>query len=251
MNQDLWLCDVASGEARLLTPHTGNVVNAPAPWRPDGSGFYMLTDRDREFVGLAVCAVEFGQAEWIATPDWDVEQVAVSPDGRYLAYVVNEDGWSRLYVRDVPDGDERDFPRLPRGVYSNLHFSPTETLLALMIAQPSRPNSIYLLNVESSELRRLTQSYFGGVPESEMVIPELVRYPTHDGREIPAFLYKPQGDAGAFASGRPLDPRRTGSAGAAALHVLRPLPIPAQPRDRRPGAERARLHRLRQDATSS
>ena len=147
-DQDLWLCDVASGEARLLTPHTGNVVNAPAPWRPDGSGFYMLTDRDREFVGLAVCAVESGELEWIATPDWDVEQVAVSPDGRYLAYVVNEDGWSRLYVRDVPDGDEREFPRLPRGVYSNLHFSPTETLLALMIAQPSRPNSIYLLNVE-------------------------------------------------------------------------------------------------------
>jgi len=195
-DQNLWLCDVASGETRLLTPHEASVLNVPGPWRPDGSGFYLLTDRDREHTGLAFYSLDSGALEWVATPEWDVEAVAVSPDGRYLAYVVNEDGWSRLYVRDLPDGDEREFPKLPRGVYSDLRFSPTETLLALMIAQPTRPKTIFLLNVESSELRHLTQSYFGGVPESAMVRPTLVRFPTHDGREIPAFLYRPPNAVG-------------------------------------------------------
>jgi dipeptidyl aminopeptidase/acylaminoacyl peptidase len=37
----------------------------------------------------------------------------------------------------------------------------------------------------------------GGIPEDVFIEPELIHYPTHDGREIPAWLYRPAG-AGPF-----------------------------------------------------
>jgi Periplasmic component of the Tol biopolymer transport system len=49
----LHLLDLTSGEASELTPHDEQTVFAPGPWRPDGSGFYLVTDDGREFKGLA------------------------------------------------------------------------------------------------------------------------------------------------------------------------------------------------------
>ncbi|HEX5505060.1 MAG TPA: S9 family peptidase, partial [Thermomicrobiales bacterium] len=194
-NQDLFLCDARTGESRHLTPHEGEVKFEPGPWRPDGGGFYLLSDQGREFMGLARCDPRDGALQWVETPEWDVTGVAASPDGRYLAWVVNEDGYSRLYVRDgATDGARavRDYPDLPRGVYTTLRFSPAGPLLGLYIARPVRPADVYLLDVTTGDYRRLTQSFLGGIPEEELVEPELVRYPTFDGRQIPAWLYRPR-----------------------------------------------------------
>ena len=41
---------------------------------------------------------------------------------------------------------------------------------------------------------RWTHSEIGGLRSEDFVAPELVDYPTFDGRRIPAFYYKPSGD---------------------------------------------------------
>jgi dipeptidyl aminopeptidase/acylaminoacyl peptidase len=46
--------------------------------------------------------------------------------------------------------------------------------------------------VATGDLRQLSQAFLGGVPEAEMVEPELTRYPSFDGRQIPGFLYQPR-----------------------------------------------------------
>jgi dipeptidyl aminopeptidase/acylaminoacyl peptidase len=192
---DLFLCDAETGEQRHLTPHEGEVKFFPGPWSPDGRGFYVLSDRDREFLGLAFFDLGDGAMHWLETPEWDVQDVDLSKEGRRLAWLVNEDGYARLYVRDLATGATRDYPDLPRGVLSGLHFSPDGSLLGFYIARPVRPASLYLLDVATGAFRELTQSYLGGIPEEEMVEPELVRYPSFDGRQIPAFLYRPRGAA--------------------------------------------------------
>jgi dipeptidyl aminopeptidase/acylaminoacyl peptidase len=192
-DQDLYVVDVASGEKRHLTPHEGEVKFFPGPWRPDGSGIYLLTDRDREYLGLALLDLASGELSWVETPDWDVQDVDLSQDGRSLAWIVNEDGWSRLHLRDLTTGEARTFPHLPPGVHSALQFSPDGSRIGLMINRPVRPSNIYVVEVATGEVSCLTQSFLGGVPESAMVEPELIRYRSADGREIPAFLYRPQG----------------------------------------------------------
>ncbi len=194
---DLWLYNLNAQKGEKLTPHPEDeeIVFWPGPWRPDSKAFYVITDKGREFKGLALYDLEERSLGWVETPDWDVEGVALSRDGRYLAWVVNEDGYSRLCVRDLETGEPLDLSELPRGVIPSVggpEFSPDGRLLAFYFANARRPLDLYVLDLESRELRRLTYSHIGNVPEEEMVEPELVRIPSFD-REIPAWLYKPQG----------------------------------------------------------
>ena len=53
-----------------LTPRDGEVKNFPGPWAGDGSGFYVLSDEDREFLGLAFQDATTGQKRWVETPDF-------------------------------------------------------------------------------------------------------------------------------------------------------------------------------------
>ena len=38
------------------------------PWSPDGKGFYILSDLNREFIGLAFYHIDRSHLEWILTP---------------------------------------------------------------------------------------------------------------------------------------------------------------------------------------
>lgn len=189
---DLYLSDIQTGESKCLTAHTGSVKFMPGAWAPDSSGFYFVSDLDREFMGLAFLELETGSIKWLETPDWDVQTCDISPDGRYLAWTVNEDGYSQLYLRDLENNKVVQFDNLPRGIIGGLRFNPCEPVIGFYLHKPSRPGDLYLLDISSGEFEIPTQSFLGGIPEQEMVEPELVRYKTFDGREIPAFLYKPK-----------------------------------------------------------
>jgi len=55
------------------------------------------------------------------------------------------------------------------------------------------PNDIWILDLESSEIRQLTHSPHAGVDLDTMVRPELVTYAAHDGLGLSAWLYRPPG----------------------------------------------------------
>jgi dipeptidyl aminopeptidase/acylaminoacyl peptidase len=190
---DLYLLSIADGDRRHLTPHDGEIQYYPGPWAADGSGFWLLTDEDREFIGLAFWDLSDGM-RWIETPEASVEDVAASADGRYLAWTVNHDGYSRLHVRDLVRDRMMALPELPRGVIGTLALSPSGDKLGILLSQPTHPAEVYVLDLERGELTRLTESFLGGIDEADLVEPELIRYPTHDGRQIPAWLYRPEGD---------------------------------------------------------
>ena len=94
-NMDLYVLTVDNEEMQHLTPHEGEIQYLPGPWAVDGSGFYVISDEGREFAGLAFWDLKEGM-RWIDTPDADVESVALSGDGRYLAWIVNQEGYSAL-----------------------------------------------------------------------------------------------------------------------------------------------------------
>lgn len=196
-NTDILLYDLKKESAQNLTAHEGEIVFFPGPWRPDSKGFYLISDKDREFKGLAFYDLEKRKLQWVETPEWDVEDVDLSRDGRYLAWVVNEDGLSRLYVRDLRTKELLDLPPLPPGVIPSISggikFSPDGKRLAFYFATARRPTDLYVIDLESRRLIQLTHSMIGNIPEEELVEPSLVHIPTFDEREIPAWLYKPQG----------------------------------------------------------
>ena len=201
---DAGIVDLASGTARNMTPHDGEVMNDPAGWTADGSGFYLLTNQGGEFSRLALVDLASGEQRTLAVPDWDIEDVTSADGGRYLTYVVNENGISRLHVHDLgpggslPDGDgplpvPSPVIGVPEGVISALTGARSAPVLAFLLATPTAAIEVYTLDLRDGRVTKLTDSVLGGIDPETMVNPELIHYPTHDGRHVPAWLYRPRG----------------------------------------------------------
>ncbi|CAN5812116.1 S9 family peptidase [soil metagenome] len=189
------IVDVQSGEVTGLKDAGEPGIYAPGPWKQDGSGYWMSSDKGREFSGLAFVEANTGTFTWIERPDWDIDVVAASKDGRYLAWGMNENGYSKIAVQLLDSGQDIELPTLPGGVLkSGLVFSPDSSQLAVLMETPVRPAEIYLIDLENGTLRQLTNSWLRDLSHVQMVDPELVHFPTFDGREIPAWLFKPSGE---------------------------------------------------------
>lgn len=198
--------DLATGDAREVLPHEEESILVPGPWLPDSSGFYVITDRGREYKGVARYTLASGKIEWVLAPDWDIEHFALSRDGRRMVWSANEGGRSQLYVRDGGDGaaggegqqSTLRISGLPIGVIEQLTLAPEGRRIALRINAATTPADLYIVTLgdigaqESPRLRRLTYGMLGGLAPEDLVEPEPVMYPTFDGRQIPAWLYRPR-----------------------------------------------------------
>ena len=202
-NSDLstYLVDLESGETRELTPHDDDAIFLPGPWAADGSGFYLATDAGSEFRGLAFYDLGSDSWDWVEEPTQDVEDVTLSDDGRVLAWLVNDEGYARLRLRDLETGKDLPEPDLPGGARPHLTgdepplvLSPDGSFAAMVITSPRRPPEVWLVETETGRTRALTDSRLGGLLEDDLVDADIVRYPTFDGREIPAWLYRPDVD---------------------------------------------------------
>ncbi|MBN8742474.1 MAG: S9 family peptidase [Xanthomonadaceae bacterium] len=201
-----YIIDVAGGEPRPLLP----AGREPAAignlhFSADASRVYFTSDSGSEFQQLRVLEIASGKVTTLsASIPWDIETVALSRDGRHLAFVANEDGVSALHLLDLADGKPLPLPSVPAGVIDALHFSPDGTRLGFTLASATSPADVYSMEIGTGTVTRWTESEIGGLNSSTFVSPELVRFPTFDKvggkpRTIPAFYYRPKGD-GPFPS---------------------------------------------------
>lgn len=195
---DIILFDTKDGSHKNVTTHEGEIVYFPGPWMPDSKGFYVVTDQGREFTALAFYELKSQKLSFVETPSWDIEHIDLSSDGKYLAYVVNKEGISRLYVKDLKTKKLLKLPKLPKGAIwspwgGSFMLSPNGRYLAFYLETARRPLELYALDLKKKKLSRLTDNLLGGVAERDFVQPQLVRFSTFDGRLIPAWLYKPKG----------------------------------------------------------
>ncbi len=195
----MYLVDVETGDTRELTPHDEDALFFPGPWAADGSGFYLITDAGSEFRGLAYYDLEAGTYDWVdGEPTADVEDITGSADNRHLAWIVNEGGWDRLRVRDLETGTDLPDPDIPKGARPHLTgfepppaLSPDGSAAAVILAGPRRPPEVWTVETATGRGGALTESRIGGLREDDLVDVDLVSYPSFDGRDIPAWLYRP------------------------------------------------------------
>jgi len=198
-HDQLILLDRETGAARSLTPEPGaeHAAHSFAAWSADGHGLYLLSDEGRDYVQLAYLNLASGAMRYLSDEPWDIETLAVSNDGGYLAFTINEEGYSRLKIYDVSDGWEArrslPTPDLHPSVLSDLTWSPDANRLAFSRQSSNAPLDIWTLDIMSGALTQITRSSTGGIARETFVTPTLVHYSTFDGRQIPAFLYTPHG----------------------------------------------------------
>jgi len=194
----LYVVDLGSGQKREVEPAPGKVGIAGAKFSRDGQGVYLISDRDGEFAQLRYVNLFTGDKTVIsARLSWDIEELAISRDGHYLAYVSNEAGIDKLNVLDLRAHQDLIPPKLPAaGLIGSLSFDAEGNRLAFGFAAANRPRDAYVLDIAANRLEAWTHSEAGPVDLAKFVTPRLTQFPTFDrgdGRErqIPAYVYEP------------------------------------------------------------
>ncbi len=191
VNVDLLVYDRDSGQTKLITEHTGDEFYGDAQFDQSGKNIYALTDRGREFVGVATYNLESGIWTWIERPESDIEALSVAPDGSGYAFVINDHGLSRFNYNNIAKGKRIGGYRFPDGIVRSMSFSSDSKRIAISFGTATKPFDIWIYEPNPDLLIRLTDSATGGVPKDMFVAPEQIEFPSFDKRMIPAFFYKP------------------------------------------------------------
>ena len=198
----LYVVDLGSGQRREVDPGAAKVSIAGARFSRDGQGVYLISDRDGEFAALRyVNLFTTEKAVLSAHIPWDVEELAISRDGHYLAYVSNEAGAGRLNLIDLRSHQDLTPPKLTAGgTVDHLRFDPEGKRLAFGFGSAVMPRDAYVLDIAANRVEAWTHSEPGAVDPAKFVAPRLTQFPTFDrrdgrNRQIPVFVYEPVGNA--------------------------------------------------------
>ena len=199
----LWSFDLKSSLLERVTPKTGEKISwTGASFAKDGRSLFVTSDQGSEFQRLCRYDLASHQLRPL-TPNlkWDVESFDLSPDGKTLAFVSNEDGVSVLHLLDAKSGRELRTPKLPLGVITGLQWHENNRDLGFTLSSARSPADVYSLDVRKGTLERWTESETGGLNAQTFIEPELIKLKSFDGLDISAFVYRP--DARKFPGKRP------------------------------------------------
>ena len=157
----------------------------------DNKYFFFITDVGEEFSYLVKYEIETGKKEVLFQTNWDVMYSYLSENEKYRVTAVNEDGKNTLFIKNLVNNSDVFFPEIPDGDIKEVRISKSEEKIRLTLGTSKSPNNIYVYNMGSKKLKKLTETLNPEINANDLVEAEVVRYPSFDGLEIPAIYYKP------------------------------------------------------------
>ena len=192
----VWLLDLASGQARQLIPAVGDSTrsaNYAGDFKPDGTGLLFSSNRAGEFVEAMLHDLASGRSTRIsAQVPWDVVGGSASRDGRLLALQFNIDGQDELRLFDAVTLKELPAPVLPPGSVGRTTFHRERGDLAYSLNGAKGPNQLYTLDMSSGKSEQWTRAFAPpGVDMARFSDQKVVRWSSFDGRSISGLLSLP------------------------------------------------------------
>ena len=188
----LWIGDISTGKLEELTDRkeVGVVYNG-GEFTNDGKGIWLITDKDNEFMRLAYMDLNSKKITYYTSDiKWDVEGATISEDGKHLVFAVNEAGVSVMYHFLTDTRTYKKIANIPVGVVGGYGFHPTTNKFAVAVSSAKTASDIYVVDLTSGKVDRWTESEIGGLVESELNSPSLIKWISFDKKEISGFYYK-------------------------------------------------------------
>jgi dipeptidyl aminopeptidase/acylaminoacyl peptidase len=198
-DSDVYVVDLAATapEPVLVTPHQGNVAHGVYAIMPDNETLVFSTNEHGEFNQAWTHDLLSGEKAPLIEAPWDVSYVSYSTNGRYRVVGVNADARTEVTITDTLHETPLALPELPPGDLRSVRFDFDQRQVALIVNADDSPSNVWQIDLEGGTARQLTEALNPAIDPAHLVASEIVRYPSFDGIEIPAVLYKPHGASAA------------------------------------------------------
>ena len=188
---ELYLINMATGKQTKLSSSDQKGRNEFSGFSKDNKFAFYTTDADKEFTYLVQYDMLSGKRKVLFETNWDVMYSFLSEKETYRVIAINEDGKNNVIMQETATGKKIDFPVFPDGDITSLSISDSEKLVRLSVGTSKAPNNFYLYNLETKELKKLTESLNKEINPDDLVAAQVVRFKSFDGLDIPAIYYKP------------------------------------------------------------
>jgi Tol biopolymer transport system component len=188
---DIYLYDAERHTTRLLTPHNGAVSNRPHMFDSSSRALYFLSDEGSEFKQLRRCNLRSGRIDVVDTAPADIAYARVSKNGTLRIEIINIDGRGDLRIVDTRSGRPLPVPDPSLGNINEAIISPDESTIAYYADRDSTPENLFVFDRKTRRASRLTNALTSEIDPGDLVDGTTIRFPSFDGMQIPALLYKP------------------------------------------------------------
>ena len=192
----VWLLELASGERRQVLPPPANKDTASwfaGEFQRDGGGLYVVSDVSGEHRELML--YRFADRSLVSvTADipWSIAGAAANPAGTLLAARANVDGRDELKLFDARSLAALAPPKLPPGSVGTAQFHPALPDLAFSISSSRAPSEVWSLDPTTGRVEPWTRVPApAGAAAAAFTEPQIVRWPSFDGRTISGILNRP------------------------------------------------------------
>ena len=210
LDNNLYLIDAKTKAATLLTPHSGAAQFGNVHFVADGIIYGQ--DEGREFFSLSQMRKKNAAGDdWsdgnrevkvIDETPWDVSDIEMMSYGGWIAYAINREGFSELFIRRLETGGKpliatvsgtAEPVKLPaQGIVGGLAFSKDQQKLVFSFSSARNNTDIWVYDRTTKQVTQITKSDRAGIAQESFIMPKLIKYKTFDGREIPAWYYQPK-----------------------------------------------------------
>jgi dipeptidyl aminopeptidase/acylaminoacyl peptidase len=190
-SNDLGLLNLETGAYTAISAPERRAAHDSVAWRDDSAGFYLVSNREREYSALMRYDVSGNSFSVIESAEHDIESVDLCGENdRYLVWSVNEGGYSRLHARDLSTGEAVATPQLAEGVYG-VSCTDQSSRVLINVNGWRTPGGFQLWDLASGQVFDTFTAPMAGLDADRLVRPEDVRITARDGVELQGLLYLP------------------------------------------------------------
>lgn len=153
-DDNLFAVDLQRGTNRNLTPHRGQANFDSSQFTPDGRNVLCVSDVNQEFHTIQRIDVATLAIYRVGDISHDVDQVLLSPDGKRMAYIVNDEGYGNVVVADL-GGRTIEAPSMPPYIAENLLFTKGASVLMYAASGPTFPKVIWSYDLQSHQTAQI------------------------------------------------------------------------------------------------
>jgi dipeptidyl aminopeptidase/acylaminoacyl peptidase len=189
-NLDGYVMRADGGEPRRVFRVQEGAQDVVADWSPDDRLLAVTSDAS----GLnraGVLDLTTGTVRWLTPEGLDESAAGFSRNGRWLVCHRNKDSEVRPVLYEVATGAPRDL-KLPPGVAAGSDFVLDDRALLVLYTTDDRRAALLRYRLEDDTFTTLVPAEYGRIDPTVFVTAEHVWYPSGDGLQIPALLYRPR-----------------------------------------------------------